>query len=134
MLAFKVTKLIGLPISEDRGIIFGRNYIAHEKTIREYDKQTLSYLAGLENSHETLDARNMGRLHAWLSKAPSLAVSVQLEDIMMDLAQPNVPGTTDEEPNWRRRARLTIEALENDDGADIIIKMINSAVKKRRES
>ncbi len=41
--------------------------------------------------------------YRWLARTPSRLVSIQPEDAF-DIVEPvNVPGTTDEEPNWRRR-------------------------------
>ncbi|MGH8160729.1 MAG: 4-alpha-glucanotransferase, partial [Gammaproteobacteria bacterium] len=41
--------------------------------------------------------------YRWLARTPSRLVSIQPEDAL-DIADPvNVPGTLDEEPNWRRR-------------------------------
>ena len=39
---------------------------------------------------------------------------VTLEDLLQERAPQNVPGTYDEHPNWRRKARLTFEALRKD--------------------
>lgn len=41
--------------------------------------------------------------YRWLARTPSRLVSIQPEDAL-DIGEPvNVPGTLDEEPNWRRR-------------------------------
>jgi 4-alpha-glucanotransferase len=39
------------------------------------------------------------------------AVLVNLEDLWGETQPQNVPGTGDEEPNWRRRARLGLEGI-----------------------
>jgi 4-alpha-glucanotransferase len=40
-------------------------------------------------------------MHAFLARTPSLMVAVALSDTLGDLRQPNMPGTTNEYPNWR---------------------------------
>jgi 4-alpha-glucanotransferase len=40
---------------------------------------------------------------AGLAKAPSPVTLIAIEDMVGETEQPNIPGTTDEHPNWRRR-------------------------------
>ncbi|MBN9046075.1 MAG: 4-alpha-glucanotransferase [Rhizobiales bacterium] len=47
-------------------------------------------------------------LHDFLARTPSALVGVQAEILLGMEAQPNLPGTVDEYPNWR--IRLTVEA------------------------
>lgn len=47
---------------------------------------------------------------AFLAKTPSWLVALQIEDILGLTAQPNLPGTIDAHPNWRRR--LPVPAAE----------------------
>ncbi|MHA6344841.1 4-alpha-glucanotransferase [Roseivivax sp. CAU 1761] len=43
------------------------------------------------------------RMHAFLAAAGSRLVAVQVENVLDLAEQPNLPGTVDEHPNWRRR-------------------------------
>mgnify|MGYP000287612789 CR=1 FL=1 len=45
--------------------------------------------------------------------------------------RPNVPGTIDEHPNWRRRARLTMEELADDERANELLAALNAARQER---
>jgi 4-alpha-glucanotransferase len=47
----------------------------------------------------------------WLAASPAEIVLVNLEDLWLEKNPQNVPGTSDERPNWRRKAKLTIEAI-----------------------
>jgi len=40
-------------------------------------------------------------MHAFVARTPSLLVTASPADAVGDLRQPNLPGTTDEYPNWR---------------------------------
>jgi 4-alpha-glucanotransferase len=51
--------------------------------------------------------------HRFLGKTRSMLTLVQLDDITGEVDQVNMPGTTDETPNWRRKLSLTLEDLEN---------------------
>ena len=53
-------------------------------------------------------------VHAYLARTPSRIVMVQIEDALCDDEQPNLPGTVDQHPNWRRRLPRKLEEL----GAD----------------
>jgi (1->4)-alpha-D-glucan 1-alpha-D-glucosylmutase len=52
----------------------------------------------------------LGRaLHLYLARTPSKVLLVQLEDVLGALDQINVPGTTDQYPNWRGRLATELE-------------------------
>jgi 4-alpha-glucanotransferase len=36
---------------------------------------------------------------------------VQLEDVLGEIEQVNLPGTVDEHPNWRRRVALALDEI-----------------------
>lgn len=48
---------------------------------------------------------------AYLARARSLLLLVQLEDILGEEEQANLPGTIDQHPNWRRRTARPLEAI-----------------------
>lgn len=59
--------------------------------------------------------------HRYLARAPSRLVAVQLDDMLGSPEQINVPGTTDEQPNWRRRLPATLEEIEDHPLAQAIV-------------
>lgn len=56
-----------------------------------------------------------GELHnaiiGWLAMAPSRLLALNQEDLLKETEQQNLPGTTSEYPNWRRKMRFTVEEL-----------------------
>jgi len=50
-------------------------------------------------------------IHSLLARVKSSVIAVQCEDLLGLRDQPNVPGTTVEEPNWRRKLPVDIENL-----------------------
>jgi 4-alpha-glucanotransferase len=62
----------------------------------------------------TLTAEINGALHAFLAVTPGLIVMAQIEDMLRAVEQTNLPGTTSEHPNWRRRLPLDLDTLLRD--------------------
>jgi 4-alpha-glucanotransferase len=54
------------------------------------------------------------RLLERLAASPARLMLVNLEDLWGETEPQNVPGTTDERPNWRRKARLGFEEFSTD--------------------
>jgi len=48
-------------------------------------------------------------VHAYLARTPASLMTVQMEDVFGELEQTNVPGTTTQHPNWRRKLALELE-------------------------
>jgi 4-alpha-glucanotransferase len=61
-------------------------------------------LSRADDVREVLDASL-----AWLSDSPSSLVLVNLEDLWQEMGYQNMPGTTNEHPNWCRKSRHSIE-------------------------
>ena len=54
-------------------------------------------------------------IHAFVAAAPSRVMMVQLEDVIGATEQANLPGTTEEHPNWKRKIPQTLEQLAADE-------------------
>ncbi|MDY8110843.1 4-alpha-glucanotransferase [Fulvimarina sp. 2208YS6-2-32] len=52
-------------------------------------------------------------IHRFVARTPSLLFTVQLEDMLGATHQPNLPGTTDQYPNWRIRQDVALEDLDD---------------------
>jgi 4-alpha-glucanotransferase len=50
----------------------------------------------------------------FLALTPSRLVVLAMEDVLELIDQPNLPGTINEHPNWRRRLPIAIEDLAGD--------------------
>ena len=61
------------------------------------------------------DAAIATAAHAFLAHTPAVLVMAQLDDITGEVAPVNVPATTDEYPNWRRRISLRLEDIATSD-------------------
>ncbi len=105
----------------------GVESLERDRGQRSKDRDVMADLAGLGEVPDQLSVEHMARLQAYLSAGPSLAFAVQLDDLLLSENQPNIPGTTSEQPNWRRRARLLIEALVSDANVQAILGTIDAA-------
>jgi 4-alpha-glucanotransferase len=63
--------------------------------------------------------------HRFLARTPSRLMLVQLEDLVRELDQMNLPGTVDEHPNWRRKLRLSIDSIFDDEFVRRILRVVD---------
>jgi (1->4)-alpha-D-glucan 1-alpha-D-glucosylmutase len=70
----------------------------------------------------------MRALHAYIARSPARVLVAQLEDVLGVLDQANLPGTTNEHPNWRRRLPLALERWPDDER---FIELARSLVAER---
>lgn len=52
-----------------------------------------------------------GAILAFLARSRARLMLVQIEDVAGEVEQANLPGTTDEHPNWRRRLSATLDEV-----------------------
>jgi 4-alpha-glucanotransferase len=67
-------------------------------------------------------------VHRLIARSASAVVLIQLEDLIEAAEQMNLPGTTTEHPNWRRRLHRRVEDIF----ADLEIKRVLHAVRNER--
>ena len=113
---------------EELGIGNNPETLARAKQQRENDKSALLGLIGVKDTG-AMTSDIMGQFQAYFAASNVMAFAVQLDDLMMTPLQANVPGTTDEQPNWRRRAKLTLEEIAIDDDISDICRAIDHARK-----
>ena len=53
-------------------------------------------------------------MHEFLARTPCRFVTASLYDVLGELDQPNLPGTTDEYPNWRMPLAASLEEIAVD--------------------
>ena len=105
----------------------GANSLPFEREQRARDREALARMAGLDSVPSELDADAMAALQAALARSPALAFAVPVEDLLLSPHQPNLPGTTTEAPNWRRRVPVPVEHLATHPALVTIARAITSA-------
>lgn len=81
------------------------------RTARRMHEERRGHVAELS---EAAGGEDVDAMHARLGRTASALVALQIEDILGLVEQPNLPGTVDEHPNWRRRLPIPPEALEDE--------------------
>ncbi|MGH8671246.1 MAG: 4-alpha-glucanotransferase [Burkholderiales bacterium] len=71
-----------------------------------------------------LPAQLSEALHAYLARSPSQLMVVQLEDVFGQVEQANLPGTTDQHPNWRRKLSVELEKLAAEPRLQTLVKQL----------
>lgn len=63
-------------------------------------------------------------VHGLIASTPACLMVVQLEDLLLETEQANLPGTVEGHPNWRRKLGADLEALMNDPTALGILRAV----------
>jgi len=66
-------------------------------------------------------------MHAFLRSTPSRLVMASLYDVLDEVRQPNLPGTTDEYPNWRIPLPAGLSEIRADPRVRRIVGVLNSS-------
>lgn len=61
--------------------------------------------------HNGIERNDLYSVENFLSRTKSRLLAISLEDLLGVLDQPNIPGTVNEHPNWRRRLPVQIESM-----------------------
>ncbi|HYG87415.1 MAG TPA: 4-alpha-glucanotransferase [Azospirillum sp.] len=65
--------------------------------------------------------------HRYLATTAGRIVMVQIEDALGEIEQPNLPGTIDQHPNWRRRLGPSVEEIARDEGLKALAVAVTAA-------
>lgn len=105
----------------------GRYRHAHEE--RAHERQRLREAvnaAGFSTGDDT--AGIVAGCHGFLARTPCALFLVQMEDLAMEREQPNMPGSGDRYPNWRRKLSRDLETIFAAPSTEAIL----GAIRKER--
>jgi 4-alpha-glucanotransferase len=88
--------------------------LAARERERELLVETLISHGDLSPGERDDDLAVVVAANRYLAAAPSAIVMAQLEDVLGERVPVNVPGTSTQYPNWRRKLKTPIEALATD--------------------
>ena len=74
-----------------------------------------------------IDRNDLFSVLGFLARTKSRLLAISLEDILGVVDQPNIPGTVNEHPNWRRRLPVSIEQM----ASAVDIAALKSATRER---
>ena len=61
--------------------------------------------------HHAIESHDLFAVAGFLARTKSRLLAISLEDLLGVIDQPNIPGTVDEHPNWRRRLPLELDQI-----------------------
>ena len=61
--------------------------------------------------HHAIDSHDLYAVAGFLARTRSRLLAISLEDLLGVIDQPNIPGTVNEHPNWRRRLPVAIDEI-----------------------
>jgi 4-alpha-glucanotransferase len=91
-----------LRVKRQLGIDPGETDEERARSLRAFDEAAAGEGGGFE------------RAVGFLARTPSRLLTLALEDILALEDQPNIPGTIDQHPNWRRKMPLAVEVFETE--------------------
>ncbi len=104
-----------IDLKAHHGLLPGAAEIDFQRGLRARDKAELLRAlraAGLLGEDEAPDIPALTRaMHGFLAASRSLLAVAQLDDMLAEAEQVNVPSTSWQHPNWRRRQSLPLEDL-----------------------
>lgn len=123
--------LAGFWVGQDIDLRAGLGFYAdggtaqRERQEREHDKRRIARALGAAGllptgmTEESAAAQPMTpelchALHVFLARTPSWAVLANLDDLLGEPKQTNVPGTVENYSNWSRKLALPLERLRDD--------------------
>lgn len=94
---------------------------ANLEQLRKDEKQLLSDELQLEQGNTRQLVQNS---HLYLAATPARLMAYQLEDLLLVATPVNIPGTSTEYPNWRRKLPVEFEqALQQSEVRELILAM-----------
>ena len=80
--------------------------------------------------HNAIDRHDFYAVAGFLSRTKSRLLATSLEDLLGVIDQPNIPGTVNEHPNWRRRLPFAIDEI----ASAIDVPALKAATGNRRHA
>ncbi len=97
---------------------------------RNADQDRAALLAALRAegllSATSTDADTVVAMHEFLARTPCRFVAASLYDVLMEVDQPNLPGTTDQYPNWRMPLSSSLEQIAKDPRVTRIARILSA--------
>ena len=74
---------------------------------------------------DTTNDKIIVAMHEFLARTPCRLVTASLYDVLGEIDQPNLPGTTDQYPNWRMPLGTSLEQIEVDPRVERIAEVLS---------
>lgn len=109
------------------GVIDSQMATAERRSRQEHKKALVAFLTreGLLDADHGDEATILEGCLAYLASSRARMLLITLEDLWLETESQNVPGTSNEHPNWQRKARHTIEEIRNAPEFAAILRDVN---------
>jgi 4-alpha-glucanotransferase len=77
--------------------------------------------------HHGIERNDLNSIANFLARTKSRMLAIALEDLLGVVDQPNIPGTVNEHPNWRRRLPVSLEQI----ASKIDVAALKAATRER---
>jgi 4-alpha-glucanotransferase len=77
--------------------------------------------------HHGIERNDLASVAHFMARTKSRLLAIALEDLLGLVDQPNIPGTIDEHPNWRRRLPVALEDI----AAAVDVEALKAATSER---
>jgi 4-alpha-glucanotransferase len=127
----------GLDIKErgEMGLLEGEELGRENRTRTKVKRALVAFLQrkGFLKVREPKFDEVLEALLKFLGTSNAESVLVTLEDLWAERSPQNVPGTSTERPNWRRKSRLALENFNEDSRVLEFLKTVDSARKQQHQ-
>ena len=107
----------------------GAEEAAAQNAVRERDRERLLLALRREKLLEPNEIPDTARLsvavHGYLARGPAMLAMAQIDDLTGEADPVNLPTTSTEHPNWRRRLCMTLEELARRPGFNEVAEIFN---------
>ncbi|WP_119681141.1 malto-oligosyltrehalose trehalohydrolase [Indioceanicola profundi] len=120
-----------IPLKERLGLYPSKDEAEKQRTRRGRDRsQLLEAFRNeklLKDGEEIDDSRLAEAAHAFLARSEAALAMVQIDDLTAESDPVNVPATSTEHPNWRRRLSIPLEELPRNQRFNSVCEVIHAA-------
>lgn len=110
----------------------------HEYRTRAHERSMLARALNAEHPHAHVDGNHpaapIDDILQFVASTPAPLTIVPLEDVLGVEEQPNLPGTIDSHPNWRRRLPACVDTMLDNDIAANRLRILQRARSRKETS
>jgi (1->4)-alpha-D-glucan 1-alpha-D-glucosylmutase len=121
----------GVDIENRKRLGFYPDEARYQQALREREQErhnlrAVIEAAGFSTGEDVVSI--VAAAYGFLARTPCALLIVQMEDLALEREQPNVPGTGDDQPNWRRKLSRSLDEIFALPSTDAIL----DAVRRER--
>jgi 4-alpha-glucanotransferase len=126
---------LGIDDRLDLGLLTPEDAAVEQRSLARLREAVVAYLRnrGLLRRGRTETADVLRALLVAMGRGPARLVLANLEDLWLEKSPQNVPGTTDERVNWRRKMRLSLGEVRQSNEVRETLQALRDSRRRRRK-